>query len=152
MKIYLAGPSAEIERVKSAAKTLVANGHTITEMWWERVEEAARNGWKSDADVPDSFMDESAKRNERGIRRAQAMVVLCLDAGGLSSGASGELGLWRGSNEADRRRPHAIVVGSHRRHVMTWTDVQRVASIHEACGALSLWEGRTITAMLTEET
>lgn len=140
MRIYLAGPSAEIERVKEAARAIEEHGHTITERWWERVEEAARNGWATDDVVPDAFMDESAKRNERGIDRARAMIVLCLSAGGLSSGASGELGLWRGGNSINRTRPHAWVVGNARRHVMTCTDVQRVADINEALRGLAEWD------------
>lgn len=139
MRIYLAGPSAEIERVKEAAMVIEDHGHTVAEPWWGRIEEARRCGWERDADVPDDFMRESAQRNERGIDRARAMIVLCQSGGGLSSGASGELGLWRGFNNVNRTRPHAWVVGNHGRHVMTWSDVQRVADVNEALRGLALW-------------
>lgn len=100
MLIYLAGPSAELERVKSAARDLEEAGHTITQRWWERVEAMRAAGHTSDATVPD-------------IDEADLVVALCMRDGGLSSGTAYEIGhatLWR----------PVLLVGDPRGHVASY--------------------------------
>lgn len=92
MKVYLAGPSAELDRVRAAAEAIEAAGHTITEKWWLRVEEAASHGWATDADVPSDYMEYSAWRNAVGIQDANVVIALAKSSGGFSSGCAGEIG------------------------------------------------------------
>lgn len=125
MKFYLAGPSAELDRVRAAAEAIDRAGHVITEPWWERSEEARRNGWTSDADVPEAFMRESAERNERGMDLAQATIALCRSEGGLSVGTSYEVGFSKSMHDV-------VIVGDPRGHVGCWTYATVVSSIEEA--------------------
>ena len=134
MRVYLAGPSAELDRVKSAAASLRAAGFTITEPWWERTEQAALAGWLTDADVPPGYMRTSAERNYRGILVADFFVGLCKTAGGLSSGHSYEVGV---AGEIMRPPCTRILVGDPRGFVGMWIgDVRVVPTIEAAIGAM----------------
>lgn len=63
LRVYLAGPSADLAVVKNAARAIEAFGASITESWWERIEEAMLRGWFHDSEVPEEYMHESARRN-----------------------------------------------------------------------------------------
>jgi hypothetical protein len=89
--IYIAGPSKEIPRCRKAAEYAQSLGWTISLPWWELVEEARRNGFLNDEDIPDARAREVAKLDLAAIDRSRRVVVLCKEQGGLSSGACGEL-------------------------------------------------------------
>ena len=128
--VYLAGPSAELDRVREAAHLLRAAGHTITEPWWERIEQAKAAGWTSDADVPPGFMRTSAERNYRGMLVADFFVGLCRETGGLSSGHAYEVGV---AGEIMRPPCTRILVGEPRGFVGMWIgDVRVVPSVEAA--------------------
>lgn len=117
-KCYLAGASAELERVEATALALMAAGFEITEPWWERIREVRSQGHMSDADAPDVYMTESAERNERGIRDADFCVFLCKLTGGFSGGMGYELGF---ASCVESVGGCLYVVGDHRRFVGIWT-------------------------------
>lgn len=129
--VYLGGPSAEIVRVELAAELVRATGWKITEPWWERVREAALMGYRTDAEVPDGFMRESARRNEAGIRCADRVIFLCKADGGFSSGCAYELGYVSGWYPT---RAPIYVVGDPRRFIGIWEHPRLtiVASLEEA--------------------
>jgi hypothetical protein len=134
MRVYLGGPSDDLDLVRDAAKRLRAKGHTITVEWWERVEEARRNGWGTDEEVPEAFMRESARANDRGILAAQSFVGLCRRVGGLSGGVAFQVGLSLGAMPSFAER---FVVGNPRGHIAAYTDGVRVFStLDEAIEAL----------------
>lgn len=67
-RIYLAGASAEIARVRTIADALIDAGHKLTEAWWERMADASARGWSSDRDVPEAYLRESWRREARRCR------------------------------------------------------------------------------------
>lgn len=94
MMVYLAGPSAELVRVREAAAQIEAAGHVITERWFDKV---ADNGvCASDVEHPEPVLAAAAKRNCNGIDVADAVIVLCREAGGLSPGVAHEVGYAQG--------------------------------------------------------
>ena len=115
-RLYLAGASAEIARVREVADALVADGHTFTEAWWERMADAAARGWKRDVDVPPAYLRESWKRNMHGVREAQLLVALCRREGGLSPGTSGEVSYALGLRDGGygSKAPTVLVCGDAR--------------------------------------
>lgn len=131
--LYLGGPSAELARVEYAASYLRAAGWRITEPWWERVREAALMGFATDAEVPDGFMAESARRNELGIRRADRLIFLCKTGGGLSAGCAYELGYVCGRGMFLAASP-IYIVGDPRRFIGLWEPPRPVivTSLEEA--------------------
>jgi len=132
IRVYLAGPCAEMNAMKDRAREIEALGMTITEPWWERIAEAADNGWLHDAEVPADFMRESARRNQRGIVTADVVVVCAKSSGGFSSGAAGEIGY------ALARRKRVVLVGNTRGFVWSWLIDSRdvVASWDDALALL----------------
>lgn len=90
MKVYLAGPSAEIDRVRAVASELEEAGHEIVDKWWSRVEAAGRPDDKLD----DATLHASTTRCREAVARAEALVaipgVLSLR---LSTGAAVEVGM-----------------------------------------------------------
>ena len=92
LRVYLAGPAAELDRVCEASGVLIASSCDITEPWWGRVAEATRRGWTHDSDVPADYMREGAQRNQRGIDTADVVIALARSTGGFSSGCAGEIG------------------------------------------------------------
>ena len=111
MRIYLAGPSAELARVREAAAQIEAAGHLITERWWEKV--ADGGVCASDVDHDESVLNRAAADNWLGINRADAAIILCREAGGLSTGAAHEVG-W-----AQARGLDIVFVGAARGHLAT---------------------------------
>lgn len=128
MKLYLAGPSKELDRVRAACALIEAAGHDITEMWRLRIEEAKHRGWATDADVPERFMRDSAERNFfQGLCEADYVVALCRSEGGLSSGVAYEVGVAHGQER------NVWLVGNHRNHVSAFGDtVHCAATVEEA--------------------
>lgn len=138
MKLYLAGPSKELDRVRAACALIEAAGHDITEMWWLRIEEAKRRGWATDAEVPEKFMRESAERNFfEGLCEADHVIALCKLDGGLSSGVAYEIGVAHGQER------NIWLVGDHRNHVSAFGDtVHCVTSVEDALAAIAThWSG-----------
>lgn len=129
MNIYLGGPSDEFEQVLSDARAVEMAGHVITERWWERVE-YARGAWPGgDAAVPPAYMEESAARNDRGMRKADRVILRCRAAGGLSGGVAYELGFAK----ALPCDACVHVVGDPRGHIGTWgPSVRVVGTIEDA--------------------
>ena len=88
--IYVAGPSSDLERCERVIARLRALGWTIAEDWPARLrEERARCGATSDREVPREVLAEAWRRNARGIRLAEAVLVL---ADGVSHGRAAEVG------------------------------------------------------------
>lgn len=98
MRIYLAGPSAELDRVRAAAAEIEAAGHAITQRWWDVIERD-REGQPTDTGTPREVLVRAWLDNVEGIHRAQRVVALALSGGGLSSGTREEVafatGLYR---------------------------------------------------------
>lgn len=94
MMVYLAGPSAELPRVREAAAQIEAAGHVITGRWWEKV--ADGGVCASDTDHPEPILAAAADRNARGIDTADVVIALCREAGGLSPGVAHEVGYAQG--------------------------------------------------------
>lgn len=111
MKVYLAGPSAELARVREAAALIEAAGHTITERWFDKV--ADTGTCASDVDHDETVLLRAAARNHRGIERAEVMIALCREAGGLSPGTAHEVG-W-----AQAVGIEVVFVGNARGHLAT---------------------------------
>ena len=134
MRIYLAGPSAELARVREAAALIEAAGHVITERWWEKV--ADTGVCASDVDHDEAVLASAAVQNCRGIDAADVVIVLCRAPGGLSPGVAHEVGYVQGTRTAD-----VIFVGNASGHLATrWpgprTLVGTVADALEIAGAL----------------
>lgn len=109
MRIYLAGPSAELARVREAAALIEAAGHTITERWFDKV--ADTGTCASDVDHDESVLVRAAEDNCSGIEMADVVIALCREAGGLSPGAAHEIG-W-----AQALRTDVFLVGDPRGHL-----------------------------------
>ncbi len=124
MRIYLAGPSAEIERVKKGAAELCARGHDVIGRWWHDVEAARRDGYASDADLPLGRRVKAAKGNAAAIRDADVVIALTLTGGGLSAGVAWEIGFAEGIGTI-------VVVVGDTRHVCG-SDLLRADSVVEA--------------------
>lgn len=91
---YVAGPSSDLERCERVILRLRALGWTITEDWPARMREAhARHGAASDREVPRDVLAAAWHRNARGIRTADAVLVL---ADGVSHGRASEVGYMAG--------------------------------------------------------
>lgn len=129
MRVYLAGPSAELDRVVATAEEIRELGHELTEAWWLRVLEASRRGWKSDAEVPRDFLEESARRNLFGLQACDRVVAITRSSGGVSTGTAYEIGLAWGLH---RGRPVRIVGDPLGFIGMQLGDVRAVSSLEEA--------------------
>lgn len=140
LRVYLAGPSAELDRVREAAALLRAAGHEITEPWWEQVDAARARGWLHDADVPVDFMRAASNANAMGIYAAECMVALCRSEGGFSSGVAYEIGR---ASLTDRPVHSGLyipifVVGEPRNHVAIFDP--EVTVVGDVASALALLE------------
>lgn len=124
MRIYLAGPSAEIERVKEAAAVLHARGHDVIGRWWLAVEAARRDGYASDADLPLGRRVEAVRGNAAAIRDADVVIALTNTGGGMSTGVAWEVGFAEGIGT------NVVMVGDTR-HVCG-SDLLRADSVIEA--------------------
>lgn len=92
MKIYLAGPAYELDRVHAVAEAIERAGHVITEPWWLRVEYAQAR-WGADKSVPAYYMRESAERDLDGVARSDRMIVLPDEGTGrIGTGRASEIG------------------------------------------------------------
>jgi len=139
MRVYLAGPSAELPRVLDAMTLITAAGYSITEHWWARIQEASNNGWTHDSQVPDEYMRESARRNRRGIEMADVVIVLARESGGYSSGAAGEIGYALALRDVERSVEHhkkVILVGDCKGYVWSWLADACVGSVRDAIALL----------------
>lgn len=134
MRIYLAGPSAEIKRVKEAAAAIEARGHTVIGRWWEHVEAMRDAGFATDADVPLAELRAGLDANRYAIRACGAVIALCRLDGGLSVGTADEMGYAAGLNDGLPWRRPVIVAGAPRHVCAAYTTV--VSNITEALDAL----------------
>lgn len=134
MRIYLAGPSAELARVREAAAQIEAAGHLITERWWEKV--ADGGVCASDVDHPEPILAVAAQQNCNGLEMADVAIVLCREAGGLSPGVAHEVGYAQGLCTV------VVLVGNPKGHLASrWpfyggTTVPTVADALAIAGAL----------------
>lgn len=102
MKVYLAGPSGEIDRVRAVAAHLEEAGHTIVDKWWSRIV----------LGVPDDKLDGTTLRASTeqclaGIRQADALVALPgLLTLRLSTGVAVEVGY------ALAHKRHVVLLGA----------------------------------------
>lgn len=94
MKIYLAGPSAELARVREAAALIEGAGHELTERWWEKVDDTGTCA--SDVDHNEDELYLAAKDNDDGIFSADGVIALCKTVGGISPGTAHEVGYAQG--------------------------------------------------------
>lgn len=123
MRMYLAGPGAEVERVISHVVELEALGHVLTQPWWERVTEERRRGRMTDADVPADYMRENAVMNREGLDLAEAIIALCKSGGGVSLGTGGEVAYAVALHWAERietLRNQVIMVGDPKGFVWSY--------------------------------
>lgn len=142
LRVYLVGPSAELDRVFAAMNAVTAAGHEITEHWWARIDEAARSGWAHDSEVPADYMHESARRNREGILNADVVIALARSTGGFSSGCAGEIGYSLAERDAERierDKKLVILVGDCKGFVWSWLvpAEHRVATMVDALALLS---------------
>lgn len=130
MKVYLAGPSAELPRVREAAALIEAAGHKITERWWEKV--ADGGVCASDADHPEPVLAAAAVQNCNAISAADVVIAMCRESGGLSPGVAHEVG-WSQALGAE-----VVFVGNARGHLATRWPTPRsiVGTIAEAVALL----------------
>lgn len=102
MRVYLAGPSCELPRVKQWAEALEANGFELTHRWWELVE---ARGPGTDGELVADEQALHARADLAGIDAAEAVWALWPEERGRSLGTAVELGYALG-----RRRLSPIVV------------------------------------------
>jgi nucleoside 2-deoxyribosyltransferase len=131
-RVYLAAPSAEMDRAIFAASSLRDRGLTITEPWWARIIEAKRMGYGHDREVPEDFMRESSERNRRGIDSAEVVIALCRTSGGVSSGVAWEIGYAC----ARQTVAHTVLVGNADGFVGAPLCSHRVADFTEVIEAI----------------
>ncbi len=86
-RVYVAGSSAQLERVKSAMAALREIGHTVTHAWPELVEEV---GEANPLDATDAARRMWAADDLRGVYDADVLWLLMPSEGGF--GAAVELG------------------------------------------------------------
>jgi nucleoside 2-deoxyribosyltransferase len=130
MRIYLAGPSAELARVREAAALIEAAGHTLTEQWWEKV--ADTGTCASDVDHPEPILAVAAVQNCDGIDTADVVIALCREAGGLSPGVAHEVGYAQGTC-AD-----VILVGNPRGHLAARWRTRSITTVATVAEALAI--------------
>lgn len=89
MKIYLAGPSGELDRVRAVAAELEEAGHEIVDKWWTRTPGVP------DDKLPDAVLHNSTLLCREAIHlRAEALVALPgLLSLRLSTGTAVEVGM-----------------------------------------------------------
>lgn len=80
MKVYVAGPSREIARVREAARSLEAAGHEVVSRW-HRTDVPP-----SDAPLPFGVRANGWAMNTCDIMGAEATLALTQEAGGFSVG------------------------------------------------------------------
>lgn len=99
-KVYVAGSSKEIERVRSVMAQLIEGGCEITHDWTRSVDEAIAAGFgnNSDADVPVRVRRECADKDIEAIRWSHAVLFLGSDEHN-SRGAHVELGVGIGTQK-----------------------------------------------------
>lgn len=142
LRIYLAGPSAELARVRAVADALSADGHVITEPWWERVADAQARGWATDRDVPLAYLAESWRRNRAGIESCALLIALCRSDGGMSQGVACEVAYALACPDAPEvlvcGDPGAALVATDRRvYIASSSSVEAVlAAVHAPASAL----------------
>ncbi len=117
MKIYLAGPSAELSRVRAAAEMIEAYGHQITERWWTKVSDDGTCA--SDGCHDEDLLRKAARDNEAGIVAAECVIALCRSAGGISTGTAHEIGYAQALSRFRVNFVPVIVVGDPRGHLAT---------------------------------
>lgn len=90
MKLYLAGPSGELDRVREIAAKLEADGHKIVDRWWMRVVPGV-----SDDRLDDATLDASIQKCIEAIcLHAEAVVAIpSLLTLRLSTGTAVEVGI-----------------------------------------------------------
>src|SRR5271156_5622490 len=91
MKIYLAGPSKEVQRVIEARDALIAAGHTCTSRWIDIILREHAGG-KSDVDVSDATLIESAEINIHDLVEADMVVYMPPRNDAKSEGSAFEQG------------------------------------------------------------
>lgn len=107
-RVYVAGPSAELARVREAVSLVEGAGHYVTERWFDKIE-ADRGSLTSDEGVPDETLARAWEVNLYGVRRAEVLVLLAKTGGGLSNGTREEVSAFT----SDPRVSHRIaIVGS----------------------------------------
>lgn len=70
-KLYIAGSSKELERVKKFATYAKDQGFMITEPWWDKVEEHGAN-----PDIPRAKKKEFADADIAGLEAAECVILL----------------------------------------------------------------------------
>jgi hypothetical protein len=110
MRVYLAGPSRELPRVREAAAAIRAAGHELTSTWHER------DVSPSDAENPDGVREWLT--NSGAILGADRVIAMANRDGGLSQGVREEvcfaLGISAGVLEALDVLGEALAVLGHR--------------------------------------
>jgi uncharacterized protein YodC (DUF2158 family) len=89
LRVYIAGPSAELTRVRETASAIESQGHVVTCRWFDVIEHE-REGRPTDEGVPDATLAAAWRANSQGIDLADVVLLLCKAGGGLSGGAREE--------------------------------------------------------------
>lgn len=89
MRVYVAGASAELERVEAFAARAIAAGHEIAHAWWEDVRANVAAG-RTDADLSDDEGRRFADADLSAVADSDAFVLLA--PAGHSRGCWLELG------------------------------------------------------------
>lgn len=98
MRIYIAGPSRDVARVRLAQALLHERGHTLTLDWLTPIIENLAAGIR-DRDLSRSEQIAHAATDSRAIRESDG-VLLLVGADGLSTGSAVELGIALGMGKA----------------------------------------------------
>lgn len=75
-RIYIAAPWASRSDVPPIAKLLEQAGHVITHKWWEKEEDDADESKETYADSRLDFLCECAIEDMRGVRTADAVLLI----------------------------------------------------------------------------
>jgi hypothetical protein len=88
--LYLAGPSAELPRVLAAVAYARAAGWTVVSTWHDVIADV-RQGRPTDDGTPREVLREAWFQNTLEMRRADRVVSLCREVGGLTDGTREEV-------------------------------------------------------------
>lgn len=104
MRVFVSGPSAELDRVRGVVAAVEAAGHDVVGRWWEVIERD-REGRPTDDGAPTAILARAWDDNITALLSADAVLSLARDGGGLSNGTREELAV------AAARSVYTVLVG-----------------------------------------
>lgn len=118
MRVYVAGSSRELPRVRWAMDEIRAIGGTITEDWASKVERQLADGM-TDADLSEHVRSEAVEACLNGVRAADVFWLLAPPDTAPSRGAWVELGYALGLRRAGAHLAIVASGGHARRSIFT---------------------------------